>query len=234
MNAMGLHAALGGAFLLVTTGLVGSWVADAGDRLNASEASKDENAPQVAVAAAAEVGYCSSELKPILKRVLTSCGLMGSGGGGRGCQPLEARSVAAMAGDDFNALFSPLAERAAILQFDQDSDELDEQGIDLLSKTFADQQGASYFFVVSRSSPEGSAKYNQQLSERRGTNVMTHLREMFDDPDLDKEVGILFLGEEFAQLDTSFCDWTRSRPGETCGDSELNRSAFIAWIDCRL
>ena len=40
--------------------------------------------------------------------------------------------------------------------------------------------------------------------------------------------------EEFAQLDVeTFCDWPRSRDG-ACVPPELNRSAFVAWIDCRL
>ena len=39
---------------------------------------------------------------------------------------------------------------------------------------------------------------------------LAHLRETFDDPDLDREVGLLWLGEEFAQLDSQFCDWRRS------------------------
>ena len=138
-----------------------------------------------------------------------------------------------MAGDDFNALFLPLAHRAAILQFDKDSDELNEAAIDLLTDAYADRGGASYFFVVSRASPEGSAKYNRELSERRGNEVLGHLRQIFDDPDMEKEVGLLYLGEEYAQLDESFCDWKRSG-GEACGTDDLNRSAFIAWIDCRL
>lgn len=232
MSKTALHFAAGAATLLICTGVVGSWVSAANTRLEESQKAPEEG-QQVAIAAAADEGYCSSELKPILRRVLMSCGLMNSGGG-RGCQPLEARSVAQMAGDDFNALFLPLAERAAILQFDKNADELDEAGIELLASTYSEQRGASYFFVVSRASPEGSAKYNQELSQRRGENVMGHLRDMFDDPDLDRQVGLLYLGEEFAQLDTSFCDWKRSHTGEACSEKELNRSAFIAWIDCRL
>jgi len=40
-------------------------------------------------------------------------------------------------------------------------------------------------------------------------------------------------GEEFAQLDAEFCKWQRSG-GEECQPQDLNRSAFVAWIDCRL
>lgn len=208
------------------------WSSSAAARLAEAETTPDESA-QVAVAAAADEGYCSPELKKILRRVLQSCGLM-SGAGGRGCQPMEAKSVAALSGADFNALFNPLSERAGILQFDQDSAELDATDQALLEQLFADQRGASWFFVVSRSSPEGAMSYNQQLSQRRGNAVLDHLRAKFNDPDLDKEVGLLWLGEEFAQLDKDFCSWKRSGDPERCSSADLNRSAFVAWIDCRL
>ena len=99
---------------------------------------------------------------------------------------------------------------------------------------FADQRGASWFFVVSRSSPEGSAQYNASLSQKRGNAVLDHLKATFQDPDLDKEVGLLMLGEEFAQLDKDYCTWQRSGDPAVCSNAELNRSAFVAWIDCRL
>jgi len=88
--------------------------------------------------------------------------------------------------------------------------------------------------VVARASPEGSAVHNRQLSQRRGEAVLKHLRETFDDPDLDREVGLLWLGEEFAQLDQQFCTWQRSGPADRCRSADLNRSAFVAWIDCRI
>ena len=50
----------------------------------------------------------------------------------------------------------------------------------------------------------------------------------------EREVGLLWLGEEFAQLDEEFCRWNRSRSAAPCSGAALNRSAFIAWIDCRL
>ncbi len=215
---------------LFTPGIVGAWMDSAADRLEESESFEDEG-PQVAVASAADEGYCNARLKKVLRRVLASCGLLGAGEG-RGCQPLEARSVAALSGGDFNDLFLPLSDRAGIIQFGQDDDELDGPDKQLLDQVFTDQRGASYFFVVARSSPEGNAVYNQQLSQRRGDSVLGHLRSTFDDPDLDKEVGLLWLGEEFAQLDESFCDWSRS--GDECGPKDLNRSAFVAWIDCTL
>jgi hypothetical protein len=217
---------------LLSPALISSWVGAAEDRLALAEAVVDDSAPQVAVASAADVGYCTPALKKILRRVLQSCGLLG--GEGRGCRPLEAKSVAALSGDDFNALFLPLAERAGILQFELAGSELDSAGEALLDQIFADQKGASYFFVVSRSSPEGGVAYNQELSQKRGEAVLDHLRTTFNDPDLDRELGLLWLGEEFAQLDTGFCEWQRSGEEDQCTSKEINRSAFVAWIDCRL
>jgi len=54
------------------------------------------------------------------------------------------------------------------------------------------------------------------------------------DPDLDREVGLLWLGEEFAQLEQDFCGWKRSGAADKCKPKDINRSAFVAWIDCRL
>jgi outer membrane protein OmpA-like peptidoglycan-associated protein len=224
------------ACLALPPGLVVSWIGDAEAELARIEAEKEANAetaPQVAVAAAADVEYCTPELKKILRRVLQSCGLA-SGGAGRGCQPTQAKDVAALGGNDFNALFLPLADRAGIIQFDKESSELDPNDQLLVEKMFADQRGASWFFVVARSSPEGSETFNRDLSEQRGNAVLAHLKSKFQDPDLDKEVGLLWLGEEFAQLESDFCHWTRSGPADACTPEELNRSAFVAWIDCRL
>jgi outer membrane protein OmpA-like peptidoglycan-associated protein len=232
-SAIRILAGLG--LLAVPAGLTTSWVSDAGDRLERIDAGEDieEDASRtVALADVADEAYCNGDLRRVLRRVLQSCGLLASGEV-RGCRPLEARQVATMAGDDFNALFSPLAERAGIIQFAKNDAELDEGGRKLLEQVFADQRGASYFFVVSRASPEGSVEHNRKLSQRRAESVMNHLRKTFDDPDLDREVGLLWLGKEFAQLDESFCEWQRSG-GERCKSAELNRSAFVAWIDCRL
>ena len=190
--------------------------------------------PKAAVATAADEGYCSQGLKTILRRVLTSCGLVKGGKPARGCQPLEAKNVASMSGADFNALFAPLAHRASIIQFDQGKAILDETAQTLLEQTFTDQRGASYFLVVSRSSPEGGVERNRELSEQRAGAVLDHLKQRFNDPDLNQEVGLLWLGEEFAQLDQEFCKWNRSRGESECNGSQLNRSAFIAWIDCTL
>lgn len=220
---------------LVPPGLALNWMGQAEDRLAAVEAEKaagGDAGPQVAVAAAADEGYCTADLKKILRRVLQSCGLA-SAGQGRGCQPLEAKNVAALSGSDFNALFLPLADRAGIVQYDKEGFELDAMDQQLVEQIFADRRGASWFFVVARSSPEGSEQYNRDLSQKRGEAVLGHLRGKFQDPELDKEVGLLWLGEEFAQLEQSFCQWKRSG-GEACEPEELNRSAFVAWIDCTL
>lgn len=229
MSARVKHLITVAVALAVVCGLVATWVASASSRLASSQAADGG----VAVASASDEGYCTGELKVILRRVLTSCGLV-SEGGQRGCQPLQAKSVAAMSGDDFNALFNPLADRAAIIQFDQDSAVLDPAAVALLEQTFADQRGASYFLVVSRASLEGSVAYNRDLSRQRAAAVLDQLKAKFNDPDLEQEVGLLWLGKEFAQLDLEFCSWQRSRTGESCSEAELNRSAFIAWIDCRL
>jgi outer membrane protein OmpA-like peptidoglycan-associated protein len=218
------------ALLAIPAAITGKWISSAETRLDEMAATPAEAPP---VAAAADVGYCSPELKKILRRVLMSCGLVG-GEAARGCQPVQAKNVATMSGTDFNALFRPMKDRGGIVQFDLDKSELDPQDLALVDQVFADQRGASWFFVVARSSPEGSTKHNSELSKARAEAVMTHLRERFKDPDLDKEVGMLWLGEEFAQLENEFCAWKRSTTGTECTPEELNRSAFVAWIDCQL
>ncbi len=232
MRATRVHLSLFLIVIVVVSVIVAVWVRGAAARLAELEAEKGKT-PGAAVASAADEGYCTGALKQILRRVLTSCGLL-KGGSQRGCQPVQARNVAAMSGDDFNALFVPLANRAAIIQFDQDSADLDPTALALLDKAFADQRGASYFLVVSRASLEGPLGYNRELSRKRAEAVLDHIKSKFADPDLEQEVGLLWLGAEFAQLDKDFCQWTRSRPDQACSTAHLNRSAFIAWIDCRL
>ncbi len=230
-----IAAAIG---LLYPTVVAVSWIHSADDRLAAEQHAEADPASAVAVAAAANEEYCTVELKRILRRVLKSCGLIGQSGGSgttaRGCQPVDAKSVATMSGDDFNALFLPMKDRGGIIQFDQGQSELDAADITLIDKFFGDQGGASYFFIVARASPEGSVETNRKLSEARAEALMDHLRKRFPDPDLDHEVGLLWLGEEFAQLGTDFCQWSRSGPADQCKPEDINRSAFVAWIDCRL
>ncbi|MFZ9887746.1 MAG: hypothetical protein ACO3JL_09610 [Myxococcota bacterium] len=209
------------------TVFVSLWVSEAKASLEAAP----EVASDVAIAAAAEDEYCTQGLKKVLRRVAGACGLLEAGG--RGCQPADAKSVAALSGDDFNALFRPLRHRVNIVQFDLDHTELDTAAQQSIEGAWSDQRGASFFFVVSRSSPEGNADYNQQLSQKRAEAVLSHLESRFSDPDLKREVGLLWLGEEFAQLDEEFCTWNRSRSDE-CTAKDINRSAFVAWIDCAI
>jgi outer membrane protein OmpA-like peptidoglycan-associated protein len=212
------------AFSSIATG---TWISSAKERVAEMAAP-----PQEAIAAASDVGYCNPELKRVLRRVLMSCGLVG-GNEARGCQPVQAKNVATMSGSDFNALFKPMKDRGGIVQFDNDKSDLDPEDLKLVDATFADQKGASWFFVVARASPTGTALHNRELSKARAEAVMDHLRTQFKDPDLDKEVGMLWLGEEYAQLEAEFCAWKRSSTA-TCNTDQLNRSAFVAWIDCQL
>ena len=214
------------------TALVAMDIGSAKARLVRVDANIQNTQEQVAVAQEADEQYCTPELRQILRRVLASCGLLG--GSGRGCQPMEAKNVATMSGEDFNALFLPMKGHGGIVQFDRDKSELDANDLALVDRLFADRRGASYFFTVARTSPEGAVEHNRELSRARAESVMNHLRQTFQDPELERQVGLLWLGEEFAQLDQSFCEWNRSGETETCSQNELNRSAFVAWIDCRL
>lgn len=227
MSPMAKSAAILLVGALLPAALEVMWISSAKASL---EAPAEEAAP-LAVASAAEDEYCTPRLKGILRRVAGACGLLE--GGARGCQPQDAKTVASISGDDFNALFTPLKHRVHIVQFDAEQVALDEEGKALVEKAWADQRGASFFFVVARASRDGDAAYNQQLSQQRAEAVLSHLEEHFQDPDLKREVGLMWLGEEFAQLSTEFCGWERSRSGE-CNTSDINRSAFVAWIDCAI
>lgn len=218
-----------GAALAIPLALVATWARGAERRLHASEGA----AREVATASVANDAYCTPELKAIVRRVAGACGLLGGGAGGRGCQPLQARRVAALSGSDFNALFEPLAHRARIVQFDATRSELDEGARALVEAAWGDQRGASFFFVVSRASTDGDERYNEALSRDRAKAVLDHLDARFHDPELQKQVGLLWLGEEFAQLSSEFCSWERSRAG-SCSAADINRSAFVAWIDCAI
>jgi len=184
------------------------------------------------VASMTEDTYCTVELKGIVRRVAGACGLL-DGASGRGCQPSKARSLVQLTGADFNALFLPLSKRARIVQFDADQVALDDGARATVEAAWSDQRGASFFFVVARASPDGKTEHNEKLSRGRAESVLQHLQARFDDPDIRKEVGLLWLGEEYAQLDAGFCGWSRSRESE-CTDKEINRSAFVAWIDCAI
>jgi outer membrane protein OmpA-like peptidoglycan-associated protein len=225
--------AVSAVLFLIPVILVISWIGDAAERLEGAEVTEQASPQKVAVAAQANEAYCTPALKKILRRVLQSCGLVG-GRAGRGCQPTDAKSVATMSGKDFNALFIPMLGRGGIVQFEQGSADLDDYDKPLIEKVFSERKGASYFFVVARASPEGAVQRNRELSRGRAEGVLSHLQTTFKDPDLESQVGLLWLGEEYAQLDPSFCQWKRSGSAESCTPDDLNRSAFITWIDCRL
>jgi len=204
-----------------------AWLSGAKDSLKTAP----DAAKGVAIASASEDTYCTPKLKQVLRRVAGACGLLNEGG--RGCKPTDAKTVAALSGDDFNSLFKPLASRARIIQFDLDSPELDLTGQQTIEESWSDQRGASFYFVVARASKDGDPEYNQKLSQSRAEAVLKHLEDKFHDPELKQQVGLLWLGEEYAQLSEEFCAWQRSREGE-CSIKDINRSAFVAWIDCAI
>jgi outer membrane protein OmpA-like peptidoglycan-associated protein len=218
------------AVLLVAVTLgVRSSVSAAEERLVTPEAEK----PKVAVADHAEVGYCTPRFKEVLKRVLHSCGLA-SGEDRRGCKPTDVKTFASISDQDFNELFTPLKDRGAVLMYDTGKEELDEKAKRLLEEKWFNRKGARYFFVVARASMTGTQAKNRALSHRRANSVMFHLKEVAKDPELDKKVGLLWLGNEFAQLSQDYCSWPTSRPDTQCGEEPINRSAFVSWVDCRL
>ena len=110
---------------------------------------------------------------------------------------------------------------------------IDKKLVDVL----LDRKGARYFFVVARASKTGTPDQNRALSHKRANSVMFFLKDQTKDPDLDKQVGLLWLGSEFAQLGKDFCEWNASRPtkkADKCDEEAINRSAFVSWVDCRL
>ena len=228
MNEQTQKFGLMGVALAVPVILIAAWASAAQTRLKEMASSTKD----VAIARVSDDNYCTPQLKAIIRRVADACGLI-EGGGGRGCQPMEAKKVAARSGDDFNSLFKPLAKRAHIIQFDASKAELDPDGASAIEKAWSDQRGASFFFVVSRASTDGASDVNETLSRDRAKSVLTHLQGKFKDEDLKNQVGLLWLGEQYAQLDDEFCGWNRSRTGE-CTAMEINRSAFVAWIDCAI
>lgn len=220
----------GGVLLAGSAMTVQTKVKAAGKRLRTGEVLEDKAA--VAVAADAEEAYCTPEFKKVLARVIHACGLS-TKGGRRGCQPADVKSLASISDDDFNALFTPLKDRGAVIMFDDNSDKLDQAGQDAIEDRWMARKGARYFFVVARASKTGGADYNRKLSHKRANSVLFHLSDRYNDPDLDKKVGLLWLGEEFAQLGKEYCEWNVSRP-KNCTTEGINRSAFISWVDCQL
>ncbi|WP_394822613.1 OmpA family protein [Pendulispora albinea] len=237
-------AAAGVVVLLATTLTVRATVSNASDRLKHPQAAAAVES-KVAVADQSEEKYCTPNFKTVLQRVLNACGLVG-GEARRGCQPADVKTFASIDDDDFNALFTPLKDRGAVIMFDDASETLDAGAKKLLEERWLDRKGARYFFIVARASRTGSAEYNRTLSHKRANSVHFFLQEQFKDPDLEKQVGMLWLGNEFAQLTKDYCDWPASRGATTtsrggkgggkneCNPDAINRSAFVSWVDCRL
>ena len=228
MNERAQRWTLLGISLAIPVILVAAWASAAQTRLKETASASND----VAIASVTDDNYCTPQLKAIIRRVAGACGLI-EGGGGRGGQPMAEKKVAALSGDDFNSLFKPLSKRAHIIQFDASKTELDPDAATAIEKAWSDQRGASFFFVVSRASTDGDAVMNETLSRDRAKGVLGHLQSKFKDEDLKNQVGLLWLGEQYAQLGDEFCTWNRSRTGE-CSAVEINRSAFVAWIDCAI
>ncbi|MCU0691963.1 MAG: hypothetical protein MUF54_11215 [Polyangiaceae bacterium] len=224
-----LGPAIGAAILAVMMLWIRAEVGAASHRL----ANPDAAAAPAAIADHAEAAYCTAEFKQVLQRVLNACGLVGTGSR-RGCKPSDVKTVASISDSDFNALFLPLHDRGAIVMFDEGKDELDGPGKQMVEDRWLDRRGARYFFVVARGSKTGTVDRNRVVSHKRANSVFFHIGEMTKDPDLEKQVGMMWLGKEFAQLPKEFCSWKTSRDNGDCNEEAINRSAFVSWVDCRL
>jgi outer membrane protein OmpA-like peptidoglycan-associated protein len=222
------------AALVITVGIVGASVGSAKRRLAESASGTDKS--QVAIAQEAEVEYCTKDFKTVLERVLHSCGLS-TETDRRGCKPSDIKTFAAISDTDFNSLFHPLKERGGVLLFDEGKEDLDPTSKKLLEERWFDRKGARYFFVVARASKTGTPDQNRALSHRRANSVMFYLKEISgeSEEELNRKVGLLWLGNEYAQLSEDYCLWPRSRmDAAECDQESINRSAFVSWVDCRL
>lgn len=220
--------AAGALMVLTVSGLVRTEVRSAAKRLENPNAT-----PAAAVADHAEDPYCTPAFKQVLQRVLNACGLVGTESR-RGCQPTDVKNLASISDEDFNALFLPLSKRGSIVLFDEGSEKLDPGAKKLIEERWLDRKGARYFFIVARGSKTGTVEKNRALSHKRANSVLFHISDLTKDPALEKQVGMLWLGKEFAQLPKEFCDWPTSREAKVCDEQAINRSAFVSWVDCRL
>src|SRR6187200_2701308 len=114
-----LGLAVGGVLVIGVTLFVRMSVARAGERL----ANPLAPPPAVALADHSEEKYCTPQFKQVLQRVLNACGLVG-GEARRGCQPADVKTLASIDDADFNALFTPLKERGAVILFDENAEKL--------------------------------------------------------------------------------------------------------------
>jgi outer membrane protein OmpA-like peptidoglycan-associated protein len=226
---LGLSA--GCVALIASVFAVQGQVEAAGQRLKTG--ATEEPKTQVAIANDAEAPYCTPAFKQVLQRVLNACGLVGTDSR-RGCQPADVKTLASISDDDFNALFTPLKDRGAVIMFDDGSEKLDDGGKKLIDDLWVDRRGGRYFFVVARASKTGTPDLNRALSHKRANSVLFEIGDKFKDADLDKQVGMLWLGNEFAQLGPEYCQWNVSRDPKKCAAEAINRSAFVSWVDCQL
>jgi outer membrane protein OmpA-like peptidoglycan-associated protein len=232
MKYAGIIAIAGGCALLASTAFtVHAQVRASAERLRTGATLVEQ--PKIAIANDAEAAYCTPQFKEVLARVIHACGLEG-GEARRGCQPADVKTLASISDNDFNALFTPLKERGGVVMYDDGSEKLDDDGKKLLEDLWIDRHGARYFFIVARASKTGTPDFNRALSHKRANSALFHIGDKFKEPELDKQVGILWLGNEFAQLGQEYCQWNVSRKNKACSPEAINRSAFVSWVDCQL
>ncbi len=232
MKYAGIVAIVAGCVLLASSAFtVHGEVRSSAERLKTGQVEAAK--PKVAIANDAEAPYCTPKFKEVLARVIHACGLE-SGASRRGCQPADVKTLASISDEDFNALFTPLKDRGGVVMFDDGSEKLDEDGKKMLEDLWIDRHGARYFFIVARASKTGTPDFNRALSHKRANSALFHIGDKFKEPDLDKQVGILWLGNEFAQLGQDYCQWNVSRKNKACAAEAINRSAFVSWVDCQL
>jgi outer membrane protein OmpA-like peptidoglycan-associated protein len=232
MKNAGIIALAAGCVLIIATAVtVQSRVHAAAEALKTGAATKKQ--AKVAIANDAEAKYCTPAFKTVLERVLHACGLVGQESR-RGCQPADVKTLASINDEDFNALFTPLRDRGAVIMFDDGSEKLDDTAKKMIEELWQDRRGARYFFVVARASKTGTPEFNRALSHKRANSVLFLLSDKFKDPELEKQVGLLWLGNEYAQLKPEYCEWNVSRDKKKCSGEAINRSAFVSWVDCQL